>query len=61
MKKVIKNRFSKIGKFMARNMLGFIIGGVVFGAAGVSAAILMSASEISYKDTTVQEALVKPH
>ena len=57
MKKVIKNRFSKIGKFMARNMLGFIIGGVVFGAAGVSAAILMSASEISYKDTTVQEAL----
>lgn len=57
MRKVIRSRFSKIGKFMAKNMLGFVIGGVVFGAIGVSAAIVMSASEISYKDTTVQEAL----
>ena len=57
MRKAIGSKFSKIGKFMARNMLGFIIGGVVFGAAGVSAAILMSASEVSYKDTTVQNAL----
>ena len=52
-----KIKICKIKQFIKRNMLGFIIGGIIFGTVGVSAAIIMSANEISYKDTTLQNTL----
>ena len=42
---------------MKDKLIGFIIGGIVFGSIGVYAAIKMQASEISYKDPTVEQTL----
>ena len=46
MKKIIKN-----------NLFGFILGALLFSFIGAYAAIKLSSSEISYKDTTVEQTL----
>lgn len=46
MKKIIKN-----------NIFGFIIGGLIFGVIGVGAATLYNASQVSYNDGNVKDAL----
>ena len=44
-------------KFIKNNILGFIIGSIIFGSIGVLAASQILASDISYKDGTVESAL----
>ena len=44
-------------RFIKNNLLGFILGAIVFGSIGVYAAIKIQASEIGYKDTTVEATL----
>ena len=44
-------------KFIKNNLLGFILGAIVFGSIGVYATIRIQADEIGYKDGTVEDAL----
>ena len=55
----------KILKFIKHNVLGFIVGAVIFGSLGVYAATVITASSIGYSDnsslgaTNVQDAIDK--
>ena len=55
----------KIFKFVKQNIIGFIIGGIVFGSLGVYAAVVITSKEITYEDNTsigatnVQDAIDK--
>ena len=55
----------KIFKFVKQNIIGFIIGGIVFGSLGVYAAGVIASKEITYEDNTsigatnVQDAIDK--
>ena len=55
----------KILKFIKHNVLGFIVGAVIFGSLGVYAATVIAASSVSYSDnaslgaTNVQDAIDK--
>lgn len=42
----------KIFKFVKQNIIGFIIGGIVFGSLGVYAAVVITSKEITYEDNT---------
>ena len=55
----------KIFKFVKQNIIGFIIGGIVFGSLGVYAAGVITSQEVTYEDNTsigatnVQDAIDK--
>ena len=48
MKKILK----KIGKIISNNILGFIIGAIVFGSVGVYAATTIASSIVTYDNST---------
>ena len=55
----------KIFKFIKQNIIGLIVGGIVFGSIGVYAVVVITSKEITYEDNTsigatnVQDAIDK--
>ena len=47
----------KIIKFIKNNLLGFVIGGLIFGSVGVIADTIINSSNVAYKTSTVKGAL----
>ena len=41
----------KVLKYLKQNIIGFVVGGIVFGSFGVCAAVVISASNVGYSDT----------
>ena len=48
---------SKLKNFIRNNLLGAIIGGLVFGASGVIADTIVNSGDVSYKETDVKSAV----
>ena len=48
---------SKLKNFIRNNLLGAIIGGLVFGASGVIADTIVKSNDVSYKETDVKAAV----
>ena len=48
---------SKLNNFIRNNLLGAIIGGLVFGASGVIADTIVNSGDVSYKETDVKSAV----
>ena len=48
---------SKLKNFIRNNLLGAIIGGLIFGASGVIADTIVKSNDVSYRDTDVKDAV----